>query len=383
MVANPFPMEFIIPPVVGTCVIFSFLYQERKEISQRLTSDVSGRNSKKMTSCKYPGCLRACFVETSGKVHDFCGRTHAQAYQTLMNGGNQSPVINTQTPHQVYSMNNGSPIATNNPKFTSEKTCKFPGCTKLANENISTGQKYDFCSKYHALEYGKLCQEGDIGVTMQTCLLPGCDNVSSAQYCCLQHKKQHEGYCKYPCCTNKRKTFDYCGEFHQKSMIPYFEVLEGEELDNVINYFNEKRHLDPVDNFQPKNIKVFKIFPPAKLSKMFSHYQNWAESQGVQNSVLLFHGTSVQCSLANTPCCSSDCGFCSILHGNCLSKHCQTLGTFDVGEGLYFSKHPSQADTRSKGMKRAVILTQVVAGNSLSLETVHKISAYQRIIIQL
>jgi len=32
-------------------------------------------NLKKM--CKFPGCDKPCYVEPNGKVHDYCGRTHA------------------------------------------------------------------------------------------------------------------------------------------------------------------------------------------------------------------------------------------------------------------------------------------------------------------
>ena len=34
------------------------------------------------TICKLPGCQRPCYVEFDGRVHDFCGRTHAQQYLT-------------------------------------------------------------------------------------------------------------------------------------------------------------------------------------------------------------------------------------------------------------------------------------------------------------
>ena len=30
--------------------------------------------------CKFPGCAKPCYKEPSGRVHEFCGRTHAQQY---------------------------------------------------------------------------------------------------------------------------------------------------------------------------------------------------------------------------------------------------------------------------------------------------------------
>ncbi len=31
-------------------------------------------------TCKYPGCTKSCFSE-AGKIHEFCGRTHAQKFK--------------------------------------------------------------------------------------------------------------------------------------------------------------------------------------------------------------------------------------------------------------------------------------------------------------
>ena len=30
--------------------------------------------------CKFPGCVKPCYREPNGRVHEFCGRTHAQQY---------------------------------------------------------------------------------------------------------------------------------------------------------------------------------------------------------------------------------------------------------------------------------------------------------------
>ena len=34
------------------------------------------------TLCKFPNCLRPRYQEPSGCIHDFCGRTHAQQYNS-------------------------------------------------------------------------------------------------------------------------------------------------------------------------------------------------------------------------------------------------------------------------------------------------------------
>ena len=34
--------------------------------------------------CKIPNCVKPCFVERSGRVHEFCGRGHAELYSKSM-----------------------------------------------------------------------------------------------------------------------------------------------------------------------------------------------------------------------------------------------------------------------------------------------------------
>ena len=33
--------------------------------------------------CGYPGCSKQCYVEPSGRVHDYCSRTHASEHKVL------------------------------------------------------------------------------------------------------------------------------------------------------------------------------------------------------------------------------------------------------------------------------------------------------------
>lgn len=43
-----------------------------------------GKEHKKQSShslCKFPGCVKPCFVEKNGTVHEFCGRTHAKEFK--------------------------------------------------------------------------------------------------------------------------------------------------------------------------------------------------------------------------------------------------------------------------------------------------------------
>ena len=34
-------------------------------------------------TCRLPGCSKPCYVEGNGKVHDYCGRTHAQQHGAM------------------------------------------------------------------------------------------------------------------------------------------------------------------------------------------------------------------------------------------------------------------------------------------------------------
>ena len=43
--------------------------------------------SQPQPTCKLPGCNRTCYVESYGRVYDFCGRTHAQEYSKLYGYG--------------------------------------------------------------------------------------------------------------------------------------------------------------------------------------------------------------------------------------------------------------------------------------------------------
>ena len=33
--------------------------------------------------CKMPGCKQRCYVEDDGRVHEFCGRSHAKEYRAM------------------------------------------------------------------------------------------------------------------------------------------------------------------------------------------------------------------------------------------------------------------------------------------------------------
>ena len=67
--------------------------------------------------CGLPGCTRPCFIEPDGRVHDFCGRTHALA------AAPQGPA--------------------------SARQCGLPGCTRPCFVEPD-GRVHDFCCRAHS-----------------------------------------------------------------------------------------------------------------------------------------------------------------------------------------------------------------------------------------
>jgi len=71
--------------------------------------------------CKLQGCTMPKYVEPGGRVHDFCGRYHAQEYA------------------KQQQQSQGNPVPPN-------MRCKTPGCP-LARRRMDDGSGYyDYCS---------------------------------------------------------------------------------------------------------------------------------------------------------------------------------------------------------------------------------------------
>ena len=43
--------------------------------------------------CKMPGCNKQCYVENDGRVHEFCGRTHAGQYKAMKDPERQQKMM--------------------------------------------------------------------------------------------------------------------------------------------------------------------------------------------------------------------------------------------------------------------------------------------------
>ena len=55
--------------------------------------------------CKVPGCTKPCYVE-KGRVHDFCGRKHAEQYKLMMQ---QLPQPASSVMYKLPSDSSGTP----------------------------------------------------------------------------------------------------------------------------------------------------------------------------------------------------------------------------------------------------------------------------------
>jgi ribA/ribD-fused uncharacterized protein len=64
-------------------------------------------------TCKYPGCSRPCYRESYGRVHDFCGRTHAQEYSRIYGGygmGYSAQAQRKKTPSTTSATSGRQPV---------------------------------------------------------------------------------------------------------------------------------------------------------------------------------------------------------------------------------------------------------------------------------
>jgi hypothetical protein len=109
--------------------------------TKKMSSSNKNNNINNKT-CKYPGCSRPCYVE-GNRVHDFCGRTHAQQYKAL-----QYPTQQNQPNIQHIPQLN---LSSQSNQWYSHKICKLPGCTKPCY--IEGTYVHDFCGKSHAKQY--------------------------------------------------------------------------------------------------------------------------------------------------------------------------------------------------------------------------------------
>ena len=51
--------------------------------------------------CKMPGCNQPCYVENDGRVHEFCGRSHAREYRAMEEAEWQEQMRKRQEAHDA------------------------------------------------------------------------------------------------------------------------------------------------------------------------------------------------------------------------------------------------------------------------------------------
>jgi ribA/ribD-fused uncharacterized protein len=105
--------------------------------------------------CKLPGCTRLCYVENDGRVHDFCGRTHATQYNSLQSGGRQRGFhLNTPTRAAHYgatptsSKGKGPIYFYNKDEDYYEFTNFYQSHIQIDNERWTTAENYFQAQKY-------------------------------------------------------------------------------------------------------------------------------------------------------------------------------------------------------------------------------------------
>ena len=95
--------------------------------------------------CLIPGCSKSVYIDSvSGKIHDFCGRTHAQEWNKM-----QPRVFNSSS-SSISASANAVSIR------TIAKKCLIPGCSKSVYIDPVSGRIHDFCGRTHAQEWNKM-----------------------------------------------------------------------------------------------------------------------------------------------------------------------------------------------------------------------------------
>jgi len=92
--------------------------------------------------CLIPGCNKNVYIDSvSGKIHDFCGRTHAQEWNKMQPSNSSSSISASASAVSVS---------------TTAKKCLIPGCSKSVYIDPVSGRIHDFCGRTHAQQWNKM-----------------------------------------------------------------------------------------------------------------------------------------------------------------------------------------------------------------------------------
>jgi len=354
-------------------------------------------------TCKYPNCPKPVWIESNGRVHDFCGLTHANAARNL-------------------NVSNSTMSNQNSNTTPTGKTCKYQGCVfPVAVEN---GRVHDFCSKKHAMA-AMNNQNSNTTPTGKTCKYQGCvfpvavENGRVHDFCSKKHavaamNNQNSNttptgkICPIPNCglavaVENGRVHDFCSKKHalmavNNPALKTATVTSGGLLTPLTN--SNPKYGDLAYQFTskwthssaPTIVSICKINCATWIVDKYQKYQNLIiqkrpdlthkghGSGGAGNEQRRFHGTSkMKCSLGlngniNT-CNDTDCGICGIINtGFKLSKAQSNVAFGRFGAGIYMTSTSSKSHGYNAGTSqglgygyRAMFVCRVIVGKGKKL----------------
>ncbi|CAN0059865.1 unnamed protein product [Pylaiella littoralis] len=370
--------------------------------SSRGDSSGSGASSR-APQCQKDGCPLTVYVdESTGRVHNFCGRRHAD--EAVAIGGLSSPTSRR-----------GDALVTKGTAM-----CKVQGCHELVFRDPWTKKESEYCSNQHYV----------VGTALQNreCIRDGCtrtawvdeDTGGVFDYCgtlCATRVGMHhlvgQGECSLPGCVkmnmvhpHRRQEMGYCCEDHrlratQRSLGPNPEPFvdrtfrggttsaDDFHLSVLTNrhpeYASRKEQflqnwVKPFEGTGVSILRMFKVKVPEDIRRRTEKYMGQ-----VSNVHRRYHGTSCSngCTffvdLRGGPCGESTCKVCNICtHGFKLGDNVgdtarRTAFPLRYGDGLYFSSvsgkandyaQESEKTDRSGKKVRCMFLASVAIGRA-------------------
>ena len=126
-------------------------------------------SSPALPMCGLPGCTKSCFVETNGRVHDFCGTRHRDEFNSASRPSNSSRIL---------------PI------------CGLPGCMKSCSIDGRTGRVYDFCGARHRDQFFGSAPSSS---SSSSHAVPICGLPSCGKPCFVETNGKVHNYCGRNC----------------------------------------------------------------------------------------------------------------------------------------------------------------------------------------
>jgi hypothetical protein len=346
--------------------------------------------------CALPSCNRTRHRDAStGIVHDFCGRTHAEEY-ARRNGQTLQP------PHGICHV------------------CKLPGCAEQVYYDESNGRVHDFCCKSHADQAiadalhppsQRPNQQGGRLSAAEQCALPGCtapkfqepDTGELRDYCGRTHARlaSERGLQPPPAALGEPAHFGVtwkgrgahfncanncngavCGLCEQDYELATLTNAHPkyEQIKRQFTASWDMRSAGPTPTVQ----RVLQVRNPAHVFERFEAYKEALARAGRPVAEeRRFHATSMRCAFGidqgQRPCEDASCAVCSIAQTSFKLEHAgggalfANLGFLRYGRGLYFSKTSSKSHSyggqsqreRHGEVLRCMFLCKVALGRAL------------------